>query len=168
MFNNIENFNIFAAKIRNMWILVNNIPINIFDEFFVSPVIEFNKDFLNNNVFYYNNNCSGRSHMRIILDVASSKKWFEVELMDSEIIEQADMSGHPYSTRKYIKKYEDSLDYDHREFFHIKPGFFFYVSDSHRVRVSELYDTKESAQEALEKLLSTVNKIVARLQRVTI
>ena len=152
-----------------MWVLINNVPINVFDDFYTSTVIEFNKKFVENNVFYFNNShISGRSKTHIILNVASSKKWFDVEVMEKEEIQKESHSGYPYTSKHYIKKHEDSIGYDEFEFFNIKEGYFFYVSDSKRIIVSELYETKESAQEALEKLLSTVNKIVARLQRVTI
>ena len=152
-----------------MWILVNNIPVNVFDDFFASTVIEFNKEFVSNNIWFYkDDNHSSRSISHIILNVAASKKWMEVETMESEQIERKSHNDYTYYDTKYIQKYDDSLTHDGHEFFNIQSGYFFYVSDNKRVVLSQLYQSKESAQEALEKLLSTVNKIVARLQRVTI
>ena len=91
-----------------MWILVNNIPVNVFDDFYASTVIEFNKEFVSENICFYKEDYgSGRSITRIILRIAASKKWMDVECMETELIERKSHNGYKYHDTKYIQKYED-------------------------------------------------------------
>ena len=150
-----------------MWVLINNVPINVFDDLNVSTIIRFDSAWVEANKFYYKD----YQHFRVqsmIFDLAIKKKWLEIEKMDKDFSNVVRSDGLTYYSPKFIQKHENSIMLNGNEIFNIKTGYVFCVSDRRHFVLSDLYESEEAAQDAYNKMLSTINKIVARLQRITI
>lgn len=150
-----------------MWVLINNVPINVFDDLNVSTIIKFDSEWVEANKFYYKDNQHFRAKS-MVFDLATKKKWLEIEKMDKVFKNVIRSDGSSYHSPEFIQKHENSIMWDSNEFFNIKTGYVFCVSDKSHFVLSDLYETEDAAQEAYNKMLSTINKIVARLQRITI
>ena len=150
-----------------MWVLINNVPINIFNDLNVSTIIKFDSEWVEANKFYYKDHQRFRVQS-MVFDLATKKKWLEIEKMDKDFSNVVRSDGSTYYSPKFIQTHENSIMWDGNEFFNIKNGYVFCVSDNRHFVLSDLYETEDAAQEAYNKMLSTINKIVARLQRITI
>lgn len=150
-----------------MWVLINNVPINVFDDLKVSKIIKFDSAWVEENKFYFKDHQHSR-FQAMIFDLATKKKWLEIEKMNKDFKNVTRSDGSTYYSPKYIQTHENSIMWDVNEFFNIKTGYMFCVSDKRHFVLSDLYESEEAAQEAYNKMLSTINKIVARLQRITI
>ncbi len=152
-----------------MYIIVNNTPINIY----YSSISNIYKLCINNLRSIcdsiINPDGSGKyvlSRYKRIGEIIYKRKWITFDEIDYKTYSEGIQKETDYHNSELFRQ----SNYDKDKFFkvNIKDGYFFYIEDNMHIVVSELYKTKEAADNALNKIISKINEITANDIKVNI
>lgn len=141
-----------------MYIIVNGSPINIYYST-ISTIIENNVDNLSSACEYIiNPRGTGKYVANIYMklgSVMSRRGWVKFEEVTENIY---------YDNFSKSQLYFRQSNYSRDKFYkaEFKKGYFFYVQDNMNFVISQLYSTKEEAEDKLNNIIAKINEITAK------
>ena len=148
-----------------MYILVNNRPFNILN-LKISDIKHLDKDMLSPFVDSFLKIRVTTTEMQDFIERFKNRNILEIEYLGKEEFDKK--YSHIFISKNHPGLIATQDGYRIQLIKFDPEKWFFFIRDKERAEISEPYNTLEEAEEARNRLLSSVNKIFASLKRVEI